>query len=139
MAVPLVNCKMAVYQGNWKKMRHCIPQEVTRMVESKADTFSALIGKKIHVCRVQADLSLRALGDKINVDNSTLAKIEKGTVRPTIDVLNRVAQALLVHVSYFVDPELQAPPLLGSVTRGGWSDQIRIARQKRRSSLFFPS
>jgi transcriptional regulator with XRE-family HTH domain len=70
----------------------CI-EEVWRM--------STRIGTHLRELRKKRKLSLRKLGEAINVDYAYLSKIENGKHKPSIDLLEQIAEYFNVDVSYF--------------------------------------
>ncbi len=59
------------------------------------------IGKRIHLARSFAGLSLRALGNKVGVSQTAINKYEKNFNVPSSDVLLKISDALNVKVDYF--------------------------------------
>lgn len=57
------------------------------------------IGQKLKVTRRQQQLSLRALAAKVDFSASFLSQVESGQVSPSIGSLDRIAQALGMHLS----------------------------------------
>lgn len=67
------------------------------------------IGKRISERRAEKDLTLQTIADKVQVQNSTIHRYEKGNItKPKIPVLEAIASALDVTPGYLIDkPDLQ--------------------------------
>jgi len=60
-------------------------------------------GAKLNELRVKKKLSLRQLSYLSNLDHSTIAKIEKGSINITFTTLAELARALEVHPKELLD------------------------------------
>lgn len=74
------------------------------------------IGHKLKVARRQQQLSLRALAAKVDFSASFLSQVELGQVSPSIGSLDRIAQALGMHLSDLLSQPIS---LNGPVLRHG--------------------
>jgi transcriptional regulator with XRE-family HTH domain len=75
------------------------------------------IGNKLKAARGQQDLSLRALGTRIGFSASFLSQVELGQVSPSLGSLDRIAQALGLHLSDLLsDPTTTPGPVLNHRT-----------------------
>ena len=59
-------------------------------------------GARIKVCRDQEGLTLQELADRSSVAPSTIQKVERGQMVPTVAVLVKIAKGLRRRVSYFL-------------------------------------
>lgn len=77
-----------------------------------------LVGWNLRRLRVARDVSQERLAFDSGVDRSYVGGLERGEENPTVDLLDRLADTLGVHVSeLFTDvPEGQSPPT--SLPRG---------------------
>lgn len=68
-----------------------------------------IVGWNVRRIRVERGVTIEELAGEAEVDDSMLARIERGTVNSSIDLLERVASVLKVRlVELFVEP-CQAP------------------------------
>jgi transcriptional regulator with XRE-family HTH domain len=74
------------------------------------------IGHKLKVARQHQQLSLRALAAKVDFSASFLSQVELGQVSPSIGSLDRIAQALGMHLSDLLSQPIS---LNGPVLRHG--------------------
>jgi transcriptional regulator with XRE-family HTH domain len=76
-----------------------------------------VVGWNVRRIRVERGLTIEALGGDAEVDASMVARIERGRVNSSIDLLERLARVLRVRmVELFVEPLPGAPmpkPLKG--------------------------
>jgi transcriptional regulator with XRE-family HTH domain len=70
------------------------------------------IGPKIRQLRKQRDLSLQQLAERSGVSAATIHKIERNGMVPTVTTLMKIAGALNRSVSYFVDEQEEAKPVV---------------------------
>jgi transcriptional regulator with XRE-family HTH domain len=71
----------------------------------------ALVAWNLRRIRVRRGLSQERLAFDAGVDRSYVGGLERREENPTVDVLDRLAQTLAVHVSeFFVEPAKGAPP-----------------------------
>lgn len=73
-----------------------------------AFTYSSkqIIGKRIKLLRKQKGLTLQGLADRINADRQYVWNIENGEVNLTLDYLDRIAEALGVEQSEFINTNI---------------------------------
>ena len=67
------------------------------------------IGSLIRKLRKANNDSLQDLGKKLGYSFGALGKIERGEVKPSIDLLRRIASIYDEHVSYFIGEKQQIP------------------------------
>ncbi|WP_300300899.1 helix-turn-helix transcriptional regulator [Ferrovibrio sp.] len=76
-----------------------------------------IVAWNLRKIRVERGFTIEALGGDAEVDSSMVARIERGTVNSSIDLLERLANVLKVRiVEFFVEPLPGAPqpkPLRG--------------------------
>ena len=63
------------------------------------------IGLKIRELRINQNLSLQELSDKLNIEYNNLIRIEKGRTNPTIKTLYKICRILGVKLIDIVDIE----------------------------------
>lgn len=68
------------------------------------------IGKRIKELRSSRGLSLRDLGERLNMGHSYINRIENGHHKPNIELLEKLSNIFDVHISYFFDAKLQKTP-----------------------------
>lgn len=61
------------------------------------------ICKKVKLERIKRDLSQQELALRANVDKNTIWKIETGQTSPTVNTLEKIANALNIDFSTLVD------------------------------------
>jgi len=61
-----------------------------------------LVGQKLKHRRNELNLSLRALAEKTDLSAAFLSQIECGKSNPSLNSLQRIAEALHVSLSYFL-------------------------------------
>ena len=61
------------------------------------------IGEKLKALRESQRLSLRDLGEKVDLSASFLSQLELGQVSPSIASLENIANVLNVHITHFFD------------------------------------
>ena len=61
-----------------------------------------VFGKKIKECREQKGISQNELAKLINAHHSIIGKYERGEVKPSIDVVTKIASVLDTTVGYLV-------------------------------------
>lgn len=59
------------------------------------------IGRKIRLLRQKRNLALKELATKTNLTSSFLSQLENGITSPSVESLNRIAEALDTTVGYF--------------------------------------
>jgi transcriptional regulator with XRE-family HTH domain len=71
----------------------------------------ALVAWNLRRIRVRRDLSQERLAFDAGVDRSYVGGLERREENPTVDLLDRLAQTLSVHVSeFFAEPTKGSPP-----------------------------
>ena len=73
-----------------------------------------MIGDLIRKIRLEHKDSLEELGEKVDYNFSNLSKIERGTRRPSVELLEKIADVYGVHISYFFGIPQNVPELLES-------------------------
>ena len=73
-------------------------------MESRLDTFRAVIGKRIRAARRSQDISQEALAEAVGRSTAALSNIERGASLPPLDTLLQIAEALEVPIATFFDP-----------------------------------
>ncbi len=63
------------------------------------------IGDKIRDIRTKRGDSLRSLGIKINYSHGTLGKVERGEIKPSIELLEKIAETYDVPMTHFIVPD----------------------------------
>src|SRR3989338_286973 len=64
-----------------------------------------MLGNRIQRARIALGLSLRSLGDQVELSHAAIKKYEDNDVVPSSDILIKLAKALHVKVEYFFRPE----------------------------------
>lgn len=67
------------------------------------------IGNKIRDIRIKNGHTLEELGDKLNFNPSNLSKIERGVRKPTIELIDQLAEIYDVPVNYFFGEQGEIP------------------------------
>lgn len=62
-----------------------------------------LIGKKLKNSRLKRDKTIQKLADKSHVSSNMISRIERGLTTPSVEILMKLADALGVSLSYFVE------------------------------------
>jgi len=62
-----------------------------------------IIGKRIKMLRKKKNMTLQQLADLIKADRQYVWNIENGTVNLTLDYMDRIAEALQVSQSEFIN------------------------------------
>ncbi len=55
--------------------------------------------------RTRRGYSIRQLADRAHVSYPTITRIERGTMSPTVDMLEKLARALKVHITELFPPK----------------------------------
>jgi len=71
-----------------------------------AHTAKVIVGKRIKMLRKQNNMTLQQLADLIKADRQYVWNIENGEVNLTLDYIDRIAQALKVPQSEFLNTNL---------------------------------
>jgi transcriptional regulator with XRE-family HTH domain len=64
-----------------------------------ADSTTKKVAKKLKSLRLDRDLTQAEIADKAKMSTNYYAKIERGEVRPSVDIYERLAKALKVTAS----------------------------------------
>jgi len=82
----------------------------------------------LHAARLHAGLSARALAARAGVPTSTVTRIEKGTIDPTLGMLSRLLEAAGHDLMVEAVPAEEAPLSLASLSNAGIveADRLRI-------------
>jgi len=75
------------------------------MKEIFIDQVVSTIGKKIRTLREQQHLSLNQVAEKAGVSSTTVHKLERNEMTPTVTVLMKIADALGEKVGFFFEEE----------------------------------
>lgn len=69
--------------------------------EEKPAAFT-MVGNAVAAARARKGLSQKELSERTGIDQSDLSKIERGVANPSVNTLNRIAQALdaELHISF---------------------------------------
>jgi len=59
------------------------------------------IGGKINKLRMEKNLSMRALGERIGISHAHISKLESGINSPSVDLLEKLADFFDVDITYF--------------------------------------
>lgn len=62
-----------------------------------------LIGKKLKSSRLKRDKTIQDLAKKSRVSSNMISRIERGLTTPSVEILMKLASALGVSLSYFVE------------------------------------
>jgi XRE family transcriptional regulator, regulator of sulfur utilization len=62
-----------------------------------------LIGKKLKSSRLKRDKTIQELADTSHVSSNMISRIERGLTTPSVEILMKLADALGVSLSYFVE------------------------------------
>jgi transcriptional regulator with XRE-family HTH domain len=68
---------------------------------SQSNRVDIHVGSRIALARIEAELSLDALADKLEINADELARIEKGAVRPSAGLLFDIGELLGKPLDYF--------------------------------------
>ena len=66
---------------------------------TSSDGTTKKVAKRLKTLRLERDLTQAALADKSQMSTNYYAKIERGEVRPSVDIYERLAKALKVTAS----------------------------------------
>ncbi len=73
-----------------------------------------MIGEKIRARRIELNMSLRDLAERVDLTASFLSQIERDLADPSIKSLRKIALALNVPMLHFLDSESVAMPVVRS-------------------------
>ncbi|WP_020676232.1 helix-turn-helix domain-containing protein [Geopsychrobacter electrodiphilus] len=62
-----------------------------------------LIGKKLKSSRLKRDKTIQQLAEKSRVSSNMISRIERGLTTPSVEILMKLADAVGVSLSYFVE------------------------------------
>jgi transcriptional regulator with XRE-family HTH domain len=65
------------------------------------------VGSRVRALRKTRRLTLRELADHAGLYHTTISELERGVTDPSLDTLQRIADALQVSISVFVDPKTE--------------------------------
>jgi transcriptional regulator with XRE-family HTH domain len=66
---------------------------------------SQKVGERIRFLRLSKKMSQETLANIAGIDRTYIPKVELGKMNITVDTLQRIADALQVHISeFFIDP-----------------------------------
>jgi DNA-binding XRE family transcriptional regulator len=75
-------------------LRYLADPEFARMQEERAEISQRAWGKRLRELRRRRKLSRKELAERAGIDESTLARLERGERPASLDLLRRLAQAL---------------------------------------------
>lgn len=90
----------------------------------------ASLGDKIRALREQANLSLREVGDKIGIDTSLLAKIERNERLPTKGQIKQVAKYFKLNEKEMLKEYLSDQIAYKILEEDADIDTLKIAERK---------
>lgn len=86
------------------------------------------IGKRIHDCRKKLKMSMKVLGEKVNLHESTVSRYEKGEIQALdIEKIKEFAKALNVEPEYLLNWKSESSNSI---------NKIKELRQERNISLY---
>lgn len=107
---------------------------------------TALIGKKLRQLRIEKEMTLKDLANKVNLTTSHISQIENNKTVPSIPTLMELAKALDVSIiEFFADELLKEPKVMNkrewtNVLMPGWDAEVwqlvRIIGSKRMQPLY---
>ena len=103
--------------------------------KNRVGQLAELVGRNLHGLRIQHDLTLEGLARISGVSRAMLWQIEQARSAPTITVLSRVAEALGVPVSTFLDGASKAAAV---VLRRGDSRVVQAGDGAVSARALFP-
>ncbi|OEU72151.1 MAG: XRE family transcriptional regulator [Desulfuromonadales bacterium C00003093] len=62
-----------------------------------------LIGRKLKSSRLKRDKTIQKLAEKSRVSSNMISRIERGLTTPSVEILMKLADALGLSISYFVE------------------------------------
>jgi transcriptional regulator with XRE-family HTH domain len=101
---------------------------------AKKDPYAARLGQRIRVLRDQADLTIKELAAKANVNATYITGVENGKHNPTVGIVARLAKALELDPSSVFealdgsDPQKLRARLDQALTHLG-PDELRLMTQ----------
>jgi transcriptional regulator with XRE-family HTH domain len=85
------------------------------------------IGKRLKELRNKRGLSANALAKEINLDPTTIYKIEAGAAKPSFDALERICDALGSTMSEFFSTEHDVPSIIDHAEKMNLNDEQKAA------------
>ncbi len=87
-----------------------------------------LIGKKLKSSRLKRDKTIQQLAEKSRVSSNMISRIERGLTTPSVEILMKLADALGVSLSYFIEEAEKGSPVV--FTPAGQGDPIFFFEDK---------
>lgn len=95
-----------------------------------------MLGRRIREIRIQKGLSQRDLARRTGIFSSYISRIENGHIVPSLETLEKLAQALETPLYKFFyegdGPPLSLNPVKGTTLKAGWGGSGKWARFLRR-------
>lgn len=96
---------IAQWENDLRKPKIETLKKIADALECPIDTFTtddfdeeipspALVGQKIHECRMAAALTQQELAEKVGLDGATIGKYERGILRPKAETLKKITDVL---------------------------------------------
>lgn len=97
------------------------------------------LGRHIRAFRLQRGITASELARRSEVSTSLISQVERGISSPSIDVLQRIARALSIHIGALFDgpTPTNAEGGAGEPTRG--RAKARLVRANQRKSISLPA
>jgi transcriptional regulator with XRE-family HTH domain len=92
-----------------------------------ANELAHTIGQRLRRLRDAQRLSLRALAERVGVTASLLSQVETGQVKPSVDTLFAMAEALGVSPSEFFEDKVRPTRAAGPASDGGIARPVTIS------------
>ena len=93
-------------------------------------------GKKLRECRDAKNLSQSALAKLLNTNHSIIGKYERDEVKPTIDVVKKLADALDTNVGYLLGETDNINVLKDSMMLKRLNDIASFSKKEQEHILF---
>jgi len=93
-------------------------------------------GKKLRECRDTKNLSQSALAKILNTNHSIIGKYERDEVKPTIDVVKKLANALETNVGYLLGETENTNTLKDSTMLKRLNDIASFSKEEQKHILF---
>ncbi len=87
-----------------------------------------LIGKKLKSSRLKRDKTIQQLAEKSRVSSNMISRIERGLTTPSVEILMKLADALGLSLSYFVEEAEKGSTVI--FTPAGQGDPIFFFEDK---------
>ncbi len=91
-----------------------------------------LIGRKLKSSRLKRDKTIQELAEMSRVSSNMISRIERGLTIPSVEILMKLADALGLSLSYFVEEAEQSGTVV--FTPAGQGDPIFFFEDKHRIS-----